>query len=115
MKHCTKCGTEKQEKDFYSKGKTLQSYCKACFNAYCVKRWTQIKVETVEDFGGKCKDCNNTYPYQVFEFHHLDPKEKDYDWSKIRLMSPAKRKSELSKCVMLCANCHRIRHIALSN
>lgn len=112
MKQCTKCKTDKQEKDFYTKGKKTQSYCKDCFNAYCSSRWIQKKIDAVKSFGGVCHDCNTTYPYQVFEFHHLNPKEKDYDWGKLRLRSPEKIAEELSKCVMLCANCHRIRHIS---
>lgn len=110
MKHCTRCKTEKQEKDFYIKGKTYQSYCKSCFNNYCVKRWIQKKINAVKSFEERCFDCKNTYPYQVFEFHHLDPSTKDHDWSKLRLMSQHKINIELSKCIMLCANCHRIRH-----
>ena len=113
MKQCAKCGEEKQEKDFYSKGKTVQAYCKPCFNSYCSQRWIKKKIDAVESFGGKCHDCKAAYPYQVFEFHHLDPKEKDHDWGKLRLKSPEKIRDELSKCVMLCANCHRVRHISM--
>lgn len=115
MKHCTKCGEDKQEKDFYSKGKTKQSYCKDCFNTYCSQRWIKKKMDAVKSFGGLCHDCKVEYPYQVFEFHHTNPQEKDFDWGKLRLKSQDKINYELSKCVMLCANCHRIRHISLSN
>jgi hypothetical protein len=63
--------------------------------------------------GSSCVDCGISYPnthYSVFDFHHLDPSEKDVDWSKLRLRSWDKIVKELSKCVLLCSNCHRIRH-----
>jgi hypothetical protein len=63
--------------------------------------------------GSKCVDCNLSYPnepYVIFDFHHKKPKEKDYDWTKMRLRSWDKIKKELKKCILLCANCHRKRH-----
>lgn len=113
MRKCNICSQEKEESEFYSKGKSgrLNSSCKSCFNSYCIERWKQIKIDTVILFGNKCLDCQQTYHPNVFEFHHLDPNEKDYNWSKLRLFSPKRRAMELSKCVMLCANCHRQRHI----
>lgn len=117
MKICSVCKQDKADSEFYSKGKEnrTNSSCKSCFNLYCVKRWTKIKVDAVQERGGKCFDCLQEYPHTVFEFHHLDPSTKDYEWNKLRLMSPARRNKELEKCVMLCANCHRIRHHTLSN
>lgn len=112
MKTCTACKEQKAEADFYSKGKEnrMSSWCKSCFNKYCTARWTQIKMDTVAEHGGKCHDCLGTYHPAVFEFHHLDPSQKDYEWSKLRLFSKPRRDAELAKCVMLCANCHRLRH-----
>ena len=63
--------------------------------------------------GSKCNDCEiyfPDYPYVIFDFHHLNPKEKDFDWSKLKLRSESNIKLELDKCVLLCSNCHRIRH-----
>ena len=114
MKTCTTCHTQKEDSDFYKKGDRLHSMCKQCFNAYCIERWRQRKTQAVKDFGGKCHDCNQEYPDAVFDFHHLDPSEKDFDWNKLRLRSIDSIREELSKCVMLCANCHRIRHIDCS-
>lgn len=111
MKTCTKCNPEKELTEFYSKGTRTQSYCKSCFNSYCIERWRKRKQDAIESFGGKCHDCNKEYHPAVFEFHNLDPTQKDVDWSKLRLRSKEAISLELSKCVMLCANCHRIRHI----
>ena len=89
--------------------------CKSCSIAYAMNRWTERKLKAIEQFGGKCLDCGKKYPHQVYEFHHLDPKTKKFTWTKLRLQSEKTLKLELAKCVLLCANCHRIRHINLND
>lgn len=72
-----------------------------------------LKRKAVEYKGGKCIDCGlQTDKYIVYDFHHLDPKLKDV---KIAEMIHKRKnfeviKIELDKCVLLCSNCHRIRH-----
>lgn len=68
------------------------------------------KRKIVEHFGNKCADCNTTYPQCVYQFHHLDPKGKDVNPSYAMTKRPSEMWKELAKCVMLCANCHMIRH-----
>lgn len=114
-KTCTTCNEEKFITEFYQQKdrKIGSSSCKKCFNDYCVQRWVQKKKEAIEYKGGKCEDCPASYPsepYVIFDFHHLDPEEKDVDWGKLRLKSWDKIKLELDKCVLLCSNCHRKRH-----
>lgn len=67
------------------------------------------KQQAVDYFGNKCKDCEQSYPNYVYQFHHLDPSQKDVNPS-YAMSSPTKMWTELAKCVMLCANCHMIRH-----
>ena len=93
-------------------------YCKKCFNLRCQRRWVKRKLEAIAYKGSQCQDCGLALAqshYAVFEFHHLDPTQKDADWSKLRLGSNGKIQAELDKCVLLCANCHRIRHVAVSD
>lgn len=77
-------------------------------NAQLADNNRKLKRKMVELMGDVCNDCVQQYPDYVYDFHHLDPSQKDFNigssrnWSKIE--------KELSKCVMLCANCHRIRH-----
>lgn len=40
----------------------------------------------------------------------LDPKQKDMNPSKALTLAKEKAWKELDKCVILCANCHKIRH-----
>ena len=61
-------------------------------------------------FGNKCHDCGGTFHKCAYDFHHVNPEEKsfaiapglDRNWEVIL--------EEINKCVMLCSNCHRVRH-----
>jgi len=68
----------------------------------------------IKHFGGVCSDCRLTYPATVFEFHHLSEEAKkrvpNRQTSYVLMLSRERAARELKKCVMLCANCHRIRH-----
>jgi 5-methylcytosine-specific restriction endonuclease McrA len=75
-----------------------------------VERWRRIKADEVESKGGSCADCGGVFHPDVFDFHHTNPAEKEYQWAKLRLFSAKRRRVELAKCVLLCANCHRLRH-----
>lgn len=68
------------------------------------------KLEAIEYLGGKCSKCEQTFHPAVYEFHHLDPLTKDRDPSKMLQLSLERLKAELDKCILLCANCHRIEH-----
>lgn len=54
-----------------------------------------------------CADCGCTYPPYVMDFDHLSDKKflisKCYKTNIHRLME------EISKCEVVCSNCHRIR------
>lgn len=115
-KICTKCAKLKPTTDFY-KDKThaqkVMCYCKDCFNNLCIERWINRKIQAIKYKGSQCEKCNLKFEnshYSVFEFHHNNPKEKDYDWTKLRLRSWNSIKTELDKCKLVCANCHRLIH-----
>ena len=54
----------------------------------------------------KC-GCNKFY---LIDFHHTNPKEKDYAISDNPNASIETILKEIEKCVPLCANCHREFH-----
>ena len=60
--------------------------------------------------GGKCKNCGYKTCYSALEFHHTDPDVKEASWGKMRLWGWERIKNELSKCILLCSNCHREAH-----
>ena len=53
-----------------------------------------------------CVDCGYSNHHAALEFHHEG--EKDVNLSFAKSLDMAKR--EMKKCVVLCSNCHRIRH-----
>jgi hypothetical protein len=57
-----------------------------------------------------CTKCGFAH-IAALDFHHEDPSTKEYDVN--RLISNGqfkKAEEELKKCIVLCANCHRIHH-----
>ncbi len=75
-----------------------------------IERWINRKLKAIEYKGGCCQNCGYSKYYGALEFHHVDPKEKELNWTKLRLTSWANIQKELDKCVLLCANCHREVH-----
>ena len=114
MLTCFKCKESLEENNFYTRPDRInkyQSYCKSCFNTFVKERWIKRKEKAILYKGNCCYDCKQQFPREVYEFHHVNPLEKDFDWKKLRLKSWDKVEKELEKTVLLCANCHRIRHI----
>ena len=114
-KRCPICDEIKPINEFYinKNRKNRNSYCKKCSNEYHTKRMKSIKLKMIQHKGSECLDCglhlNNTH-YSVFDFHHLNPNEKDINFKRIKFQKWNKIIEELDKCVLLCSNCHRIRH-----
>ena len=93
-----------------------KSRCQACHDRDMQQRAKHRRVlekKAVEHLGGQCIDCGmGTDILAVYDFHHMNSDEKDTaigpmiddncKWERLR--------AELDKCVLLCANYHRIRH-----
>ena len=70
---------------------------------------TKRRAKLIKMSNGRSHDCGRTFPNAVFDFHHVEAKEftlnacsMDRSWKSIV--------EEWEKCIMLCANCHRICH-----
>ena len=70
----------------------------------------KIKERLVDYKGGKCEICGYNKCIEALEFHHLNPKEKDFTLSSSNVLSFDKMKEEADKCILVCANCHREIH-----
>lgn len=57
----------------------------------------------------KCKHCGID-DWRVLEFDHRDPKEKKFNIADGPNQAFDKLKEEISKCIVLCSNCHRKVH-----
>ena len=115
MKTCPKCKIKKSLEDFYLRPDNRpQSFCKKCNHRNVLDRQREFKKKCLEYRGRCCSKCGYDKCISALEFHHLDPKEKEFIPSKFRHTSWEKNKNkitqELDKCIVLCANCHREEH-----
>jgi len=96
-----------------SKGHT-QLICNSCI---VNKSRTKLKKDLVEYKGCKCEKCGivDKKHLSIYDFHHLNPKEKDIAISGSYCLSFERLKKEVDKCLLLCSNCHRIIHEDLRN
>lgn len=79
------------------------------------KRYHRVRrLKLLDIFGNKCEDCQVAYNGSnaaIFHFHHLDPATKLFDiGNKITVRSWESILQEAEKCVMICANCHELKH-----
>lgn len=77
---------------------------------YVMRRRDKRKTVLVENFGDKCHDCGGTFPHCCYDFHHINPEEKKFEIAPRLDGNLNTIMEEAKKCVMLCSNCHRIRH-----
>ena len=71
------------------------------------------KQRAVLSMGSACYACGRQGPAAIFDFHHLDASTKSFGVQDGNTRSWERIAEELSKCVMLCANCHREVHAGL--
>lgn len=131
---CTSCGQEKplEEFSFRNKKKGIrQTRCKACIRAYnrqhyqVNKRYYKKKARRRNDqyrvlaqryivnylLEHPCVDCGETDPL-VLDFDHVrDKKRLNVSEMVHSCYSIDSIKKEVAKCVVRCANCHRIKTI----
>jgi len=86
--------------------------CKSCYHATKLKlrdKYRQWLIDYKKKH--KCSKCGNT-DYRVLEFHHLHNKNKEFSIGAAfyNHYGFERIKKEVEKCIVLCANCHRILH-----
>ena len=129
MRKCGKCGIDKDESEFHRKTeKTFHSLCKECKKEYD-KNWYKNNSKRRESLnkGAKertirnnefmrnyklskgCKICGYNKSYHALEFHH-NKGDKKYILSRMKTHSIKTIKKEIEKCIVICANCHRVLH-----
>jgi hypothetical protein len=81
----------------YKRIKTRRNELRAWLDAYKLKL--------------SCSVCGEKHP-ACLDFHHKDSKTKDFSLGIIGGWGYGKERllNEISKCVVLCANCHRKEH-----
>ena len=76
-----------------------------CGSCHVILHRKRTKEKAIEYKGGKCLLCGYSKCNRNMIFHHLNPKEKDFNISGTSLSWERIRK-ELDKCVLLCCRCH---------
>ena len=114
-KYCPKCKVIKPVDEFYKRSNRndVGGYCKKCSNEYHTKRVKKVKLKMIKYKGSKCVECGLNIKdshYSVFDFHHINPNEKDTIFNRIKYQKWDKIKLEIDKCELLCSNCHRLKH-----
>lgn len=127
MRLCRRCGIEKVESEFTRNGKYRKNICRECtYNSelkrkqspeyterlaqYRKNRKQEFKQKILEFFGGKCAHCGLVAIPDVYDVHHINPDEKEFQIGTNMGISWVRMESELKKCILLCANCHRKIH-----
>ena len=110
---CPKCKLLLPSEQFYKRRgvECSSTYCKVCTSNQSLNRMQKLKKQMVDYRGGCCQICGYDKYIGALEFHHTDPKQKDFNLSSLKRYSFNDIvKSELDKCVLVCANCHREVH-----
>jgi hypothetical protein len=127
MKWCPGCKQSRSEEEFARSSirrDGLQSMCKICKRALDAARYQRKKdlyrqrnalrvIATraaVRELKNKpCVDCKQMHPWYVMDFDHLSDKISSVSAMVGAGLSLSKIKTEIAKCDLVCANCHRIR------
>ena len=115
-KVCVQCGQTKDAlNDYYWSNNHTRAICKECVRANEKKKYAE-RIEQLNLFKQTlvCKKCGETR-YYLFDFHHRDPKTKDFQISDHSRAPLSQLITEIEKCDTLCANCHREWHFLSSH
>lgn len=130
VKKCAKCLEVKSVGSFSLRptGKPT-SYCKNCVLVYSRAHYKRNKHihnprrhvrnkrhrKEMRKFivelkcGRPCGDCKQKFPHYVMDFHHRDRATKKFGISCGTSQTKEVILAEVSKCDLLCSNCHRER------
>ena len=84
-------------------------------NAKTKSKRNKRLLEAINLLGGKCQRCNQEFDPVCYDFHHIDPSQKDVTIGENMLIGKERLFAEVKKCQLLCSNCHRITHKELRN
>lgn len=131
MKTCTRCKVDQPQTNFRKKARSkdgLHPWCKGCCKESEAATYANNpeRRKAIRDNTNTMRQANREYVWRyleehpcacgeadprVLEFDHIDPSTKLEDVSELVSKSYSLQtiKDEISKCRVMCANCHR-RH-----
>jgi hypothetical protein len=110
--NCLSCGeTDPSKFNGHKKSKCIKCHTPQTYPK--LKEWRKnTKLKLVEGFGFTCSCCGLIDSPVVYDFHHLNPNEKDFTLSS-NVKSWNVLVNEAKKCIMVCSHCHRKIHLSL--
>lgn len=123
MKTCLKCETPKSLDEFHRRGNGVQPYCKECRSDLDKRYWQNNKEVLNEkkklrrkkylEFyrslkNNPCTDCGEIFHHSAMQWDHIGS-DKTYNISSMKYHSSDSLLVEISKCELVCANCHAFR------
>jgi hypothetical protein len=125
VRRCSLCGLFKTENEFHKRGQGLQRWCKECRRAWDAKYYAATsdlrrlqrrerterlvtRMRELKQF--PCMDCGGLFHPAAMTFDHRPGTTKVNDLASLaRSGCTGLFDEELSKCDLVCANCHAIR------
>lgn len=123
FKICSTCEETKSVLDYYQSNQRagartqtngfIQSRCKSCQakdRDFYKKRNQKIISEKKLEIG--CVDCGYKEHACALDFHHVNRETKDFTLASNKASGTTIKRilEEISRCIVLCSNCHRVRH-----
>jgi hypothetical protein len=143
MQICSICRTAKYSADFFYRNKNtnrLHTQCKECYITKRRKTWrdhyhkygsnyrkraiertrdvrNELRQRMLEYLHDKACAICGVNDVRVLEFDHIDPTKKSFGIAKALTYTFSWERilNEVSKCQILCANCHKIKTASESN
>ena len=95
---------KEQSRKYYEANKEKVLAANTKNKAWHKSKWDEFKTTL------KCTQCGFSHP-AALDFHHIDPSKKEYNVHRLVANKQFKKAhEEIKKCIVLCANCHRIHH-----
>jgi len=125
-KRCGSCHAVKPLTEFHRRGKGHQTWCKPCRRRYDAQYHSQTRPLRLEQkkrahrgfrswyialkAGKPCTDCGGYFHHAAMVWDHLPGHDKLGDLGRL-VASHSKTRvlEEISKCELVCANCHAVR------
>jgi ribosomal protein L32 len=126
MKTCGKCGEQQELTSFHRRGRIVQAWCRSCRQTYDrsyharnsstrvaqsrMRRAKLARFNAEMKAATPCADCGHFFHHAAMTWDHIPGVPKLADIANL-VKGGMRRKFfiELTKCELVCANCHAVR------
>ncbi len=108
---CVKCDKPLRGKQTMFCSISCKNYFHQSYQAQQA-RGLERKISLIQILGGKCSVCGYKNNSSALHLHHSNPNEKTFGLD-LRSLSNRKQSvidEEISKCILICSNCHAELH-----